>query len=344
MSATDILVIGSAHLDVLAGFDDRGQEKATDKIGSGVSFGFGGTALNVATWLQECGHRPYLLTALNTSSFAGQAILDAMRAGGLSRRYVLDDGELPDGAFVALVHKGDLRSAVSCTRVDESRKLAGRLEKILTRFSWAVFDCNLSTGVIGLIAEVCRRRSIHAIGAATSDTKAGRLQAILPHGVFALCMNRREASVLSASLEIADNAWDELRNRLKADTMIITDAASGWYLIQKDKDVAHYDPPPGIVPVTTLGSGDATCAGLIHALIRQLPVEEEINRMVVQSLRSRLPTKFAERTSPEAMRRFVHKRRAVHRFLAMLAFVAVVTLTWFIEHILAWLLALVLDP
>lgn len=68
MKRVKILVIGSAHIDVLAEFDDSDQKTEIDKIGNSVSFGFGGTALNIAAHLQELKHKPFVMTSLNKSS------------------------------------------------------------------------------------------------------------------------------------------------------------------------------------------------------------------------------------------------------------------------------------
>ena len=142
MKATRILVVGSAHLDVLASFDPAKQEDMVDVIGGKVEFGFGGTALNIAAWLKDMGHKPFLCTAINKLSFTGQAIHDAMTAGGLSSKHVIDDHSLPDSAFVAHVDatgNRNLHSAVSFMGVSESNRLIDRLRRVVSRCRWTSF-------------------------------------------------------------------------------------------------------------------------------------------------------------------------------------------------------------
>lgn len=309
MKPVKIFVIGSAHLDILAEFDDSEQKTEIDKIGNSISFSFGGTALNIATHLQDLKHKPFVLTSLNKSSMAGQAILNAFRAGRLSRKYLIDEPELPDSTFVGAVRNKSLNFAVSYMSVGESRHIVSKLERALHKFNWVVFDCNLSQGVIVKIAEICYDRKINLIGAATSETKAERLIATQPYGTTALCMNMSEAHVLMAASSINDENIIELRNKLNTKILMVTEGEKGWYLIENE--ATHYDPPAGIVPVTTLGAGDAACAGLINALIRNHNIPDEVNGVAVRALRSRFPSKFAERTSTEAFRKFTRKRHII---------------------------------
>ncbi|MCY4155400.1 MAG: PfkB family carbohydrate kinase [Gammaproteobacteria bacterium] len=306
MKRLKILVIGSAHLDVLAEFDDSNQKTEIDKIGNSVSFGFGGTALNVAAHLQEMKHKPFVMTSLNKSSMAGKAIINAFRSGRLSGKYLINEPELPDSTFVGAIKNKSLCFAVSYMSVGESLRIVSELEHALKKFNWVVFDCNLAAGIIQKIAEVCRNRKINLVGTATSDKKAGRLLATSSYGTTALCMNMSEADVLMSKCEINSDLTN-LRKSINTKTLMVTQGNKGWYLVQDEK--THYAPPQGIVPVTTLGAGDAACAGLINALMRELPIENEVNSVTARALRSRFPTGFAERTTTEAIHGYTRKRR-----------------------------------
>jgi len=336
MSPAKILVIGSAHLDILAEFDDAGQESAIDKIGSRVDIGFGGTALNIAAWLQDLEHKPYLLTAINKASFTGQAVLSALRAGKLSRKYIIDDDQLQDSVFVATIKNKSLHAATSYMGVSESACIINRLEAIIPRFRWVVFDCNLSEDVIGKIAAICLNRQIPAIGAATSDTKATRLIAARSYGTRALCMNRREASAIMKKLDLHGEELSELRTALSTKTLLVTAGDKGWHLVEDS--AAHYPPPAGIVPETTIGSGDAACAGLVNALVRKEPIPDIVKNMATRALRSRFPSGFAERISADALRRSARNRRKRQVILGVLGIVAAAALGWFVAQSLEWLL------
>lgn len=323
----------------MADFNVSGQANAIDKIGSGITLGFGGTALNIASWLRELGHKPYLLTAIDQTTFTGQAIMNALRAGGLSRKYVIDDPQLSDSAFVGALSNGDLHFAVSYMAVSESGRLERALNKVVPRFDWVVFDCNLSNWMIGTIADICKDHGNNLIGAGTSETKIERLSAVQPHGLKAASMNLREASALMSSKEVKPNQLLQLRNQLNCSTLIVTLGEEGWYLVRNE--VEHHPPPLGVNPTTTVGAGDAACAGLVNALVAQRPIPEEVNRVVARALRSKFPTTFSERTSAEVLPRIMRRRRMIRNgILSVSLFLVGCILTWVVEHGLAWVVTL----
>ena len=320
MKKTKILVIGSAHLDVLATFNPDGQKDKVDVIGDRVKFGVGGTALNIAAWLLDMGHKPYVFTAINKLSFPGQVVVQAMKAGGMSRKYIIDDASLPDSAFVAHIDTAMDRSlhfGVSCMAVGESHLLMNRLKSVVRKFDWIVFDCNLSKSVISQLSEHCSE-NVRLIGAATSDTKVERLIATKDKGTRALCMNHREALALlphldinheeNSNISISEDALVSLQKGLNCKTLMVTQDNKGWYLVSKE-GVVNHSPPLGIDPVTTVGAGDAACAGLLNALIHGRDIAEEVNRVTRQALWAIHATRFAENTSPEALRKYAKKRR-----------------------------------
>ncbi len=337
MISANILVIGSAHLDIFAEFKDVGQEVSVDKIGSRVDFDVGGTALNIAAWMQELGHKASLLTALNKSSFTGRAVLTAMRAGGLSRKYIIDDERLSESAFVATVKNKDLYSAISCMGIGQSTdSIIAKLEIVAAKFSWIIFDCNLSVEVIRKISEISKSQNIPIVGAATSAVKALNLLATQSIGTRALCMNRDEAAALQKALSIAEGVSDEslkeLQRKLNTRTLLVTDGEYGWYLI--DSAVNRNSTPAGVVPLTTIGAGDAACAGLVNALAKGEKSEsvcDTINLVVARALQVRSPTKFSELTSRDAIRQFDRSRRRTRIALTVILFVSAVIVTWFIE-------------
>ena len=303
----EILTIGSAHLDAVAEFDLVEQSAISDKIGSSVTLSFGGVALNVTAHLRDLGQDAYILTAFNRNTVAGRTLYSALRSGGIPRNYVLHDGNLPDSAYVGHMTGGRVESAISVMSVGESRELDSHLESVIPKFGWVVFDCNLSRGMIGRIAKICRAHDVNLVGLATSDAKAPRLTEASVQGMRAASMNRVEAEQLigllpgaSARSEVFDDAaLSSLRSWLNTEYLMVTAGRDGWYLVD-EASVTHHDRPEGIVPVNTLGAGDAAVAGLVDSLVQQSSIPEGVNRAVARALRSQYPTGFAETTSPEA--------------------------------------------
>lgn len=238
--------------------------------------------------------------------------MSALRAGGLSRRYVLDDKKLDVSAFVATMKNKRMHSAISCMRIEESNLLMSKFESVISRFRWVVFDCNLSRGMIERIAVICQQKRINLIGSATSDSKAIRLVSTLDYGTRALCMNEGEAKNLMRQFRIGNygrfsDSLMELRSRVKSQALLVTLGSKGAYLATEE--LKSFGPPEGIVPSSTLGAGGAACAGFVDAIVRGSDVSERVNAVVKQALQSRYPSKFAERTSSKALRGLGRKRR-----------------------------------
>ena len=123
-----------------------------------------------------------------------------------------------------------------------------------------------------------------------------------------------------------DEAFAGVRRWLGAAVLLVTAGEDGWYLVDAT-GVEHYSPPEGIVPVNSLGAGDAAAAGLVDALIRDESTAQGVERAITRALRSLYPTRFAQRTSPEAWPE--HQRR--NRAFAIARYVVLVLATLLIE-------------
>ena len=331
----DVLVVGSAHIDVVAEYDAASQGAISDKIGSSVTLSYGGVALNVTAHLRDVGQDAHIFTAFNRNTLSGRSLLSALKSGGIPTKFVINDTELPESAYVGHMAGGRVESAISSMSVGESRKLSGRLESVVRKFDWVVFDCNLSRGMIEDLAEICEERGINLVGLATSDAKAERLSSARSHGMRAASMNQAEFDQLliaarrsgSISGDVEGNeALSSVRMWLNTNVLLVTAGRNGWYLADSS-GVRHYRAPEGIVPVNSLGAGDAAAAGLVDSLIRDASIADGVERTVARALRSLYPTRFAQRTSPEAWPD--QKRR--NQVLSIARYVALVVATVIIE-------------
>ena len=329
-------------MDIVAEYDAGSQEGISDKIGSAVTLSYGGVAMNVTAHLRDIGQDAYILTAFNQNTLSGRALLSALKSGGIPTKFVISDPELPESAYVGHMSTGRVESAISSMSVGESRELSDRLESVLRKFSWVVFDCNLSRGMIKDITEICQERGINLVGLATSDAKAGRLSAASKYGMQAASMNRAEFEQLlvaarrsgSISAEVhGDEALLSVRTWLNTSVLLVTAGRDGWFLVDAS-GVMRYGSPEGIVPVNSLGAGDAAAAGLVDSLIRGRSITEGVERAVSRALRSAYPTRFAQRTSPEAW----PEQRRRNQVVAVARYVALVVATLTIELLLSRIL------
>ena len=279
----------------------------------------------------------YILTAFNRNTVSGRALHAALGSGGIPRKYVVHDGDLPESAYVGHMTTGRVESAISVMSVGESRELSAKIRHVVPRFKWVIFDCNLSREMISHIAKMCKDMTSTSSASQTSDAKAPRLTEASEHGMRAACMNRAEAEQLIRLFRgsgtnpgaIDDAALARLRAQLNADYLMVTDGRDGWYLVDAGT-VTHHDRPEGVVPVNSLGAGDAAAAGLVDSLVRGSSIPDGVSRAVTRSLRSQYPTQFAEGTSPEAWLK--QRRRA--RFVQAGAYLAAVIATLVVETVL----------
>ena len=280
---TDILVIGSVHLDAIANFEDAGQETAVDKIGAEFRLGVGGTAYNIAQSLKTLGHEPYLFSALNRQTNSAPIIDRALDNKGLRADYLLDDPTLGESAFVALFRSGELFLASSHTNVDQSQIITDTLPLILPNFEWVIADCNLSQAQIEAIAADCQRHGANLIGAATSEAKAPRFLASAPHTSRAFTMNAREAHALQIASDVAFDDREALRQTVRTELLLVTQGAAGFDIITPAGATSH-KPPQVLNPRHTNGAGDAATAALTHALVAGAPIPDTIHAFTADSL------------------------------------------------------------
>lgn len=188
-----ILVIGSAHLDILG--RTTGDDSTIDKIGQ-VSIEIGGTGCNIAANLAKMGVVPRLLTALNTSIYA-KIIADHLRKSGVDLR-VHSDPALPDSAFSAHIDSdGEMTSAVSAISVEHVTFFDQEILAALANARACVVEANLSRATLAQVAHLCEQERVPLYAAAVSEEKSLRLLALAHSGALSgVFMNRTEAGYL----------------------------------------------------------------------------------------------------------------------------------------------------
>lgn len=188
MSA-DILVAGSAHLDILG--TSTGDDATIDKVGE-VSIEIGGAGGNIATNLAHLGLRPRLLTGMAANSTYSEIIKAHLRSNGVEVRVLQCDG-LPDAIFSAHIKKdGDLLSAISSMPLDRVRFEDHYVAQAMIDVRCVVIESNLSAESMQQIARIARGLAIPIYATTAAEEKCLRLGGLsgLVDGVF---MNEIEA-------------------------------------------------------------------------------------------------------------------------------------------------------
>ncbi len=260
--ALKVLVVGSAHLDMLA--RPLIDSPHRDRIGT-VSVEVGGTACNLAFNLRRLEQRVRLLTAWGSSP------VERMMAGHIESQGVelmADEVRgMPLAAFAAqLTANGNLESAISATPVDTHIFCEARINEALDGVDYAIVEANLSEKTVSAIAQRSHELGIPVFALAVSEDKAERLLPALSQSFFrAVFMNAEECERLLAIEHAADPA--EIAESSDT-TLVVTRGERGAMAYLPDGRRLRLPPPVLQDMKTLLGVGDAFSVGIIDGMMR----------------------------------------------------------------------------
>ena len=254
------LVIGSAHLDIIA--RPASESEHRDRIGS-VTIEAGGTACNLAFNLRRLGRPVRLLTAW------GGSPIERLMGGHIEEKgveFIADEIEgMPLAAFVAqLTVQGDMHTAVSATPVDTHTFQEARIREVLGGIGYVIVEANLNTQSLHSIVTVCREAGIPVYALAVSQDKVERLAHILP-SVTAAFMNGAESERLMEVMHAIDPA--DLA-KLAGTTLVVTRGERGAVVYHPDETRLKIPAPRLEYINTLLGVGDAFSVGIIDGVVQ----------------------------------------------------------------------------
>ena len=290
----EFLVIGSAHLDVIATADAN--QNLTDKQGQ-VSIEIGGSAGNIALNLKQLGASVSLLTASNQSTYS-TLVMNLLQRKGVDV-FVEKNDDLPLSAFSAhLDAKGEMIGAVTCAGVELHKFSDEVLEGALANANCVIVDCNLSQSELLRITSLCSERFIPVYATGVSEQKALRLAEIAPI-LEAAFINRREA------LYIAEHAFGE-KNQVDlaklaekmATTLVVTDGVKEAIVARAvPRKVTRINPQTQKDVQNVLGMSDAFIASTVFALMSfEMGIEDSAYTMLpyLSGIASRTGCNLAE--------------------------------------------------
>jgi diguanylate cyclase (GGDEF)-like protein len=258
------LIIGSAHLDILA--EPTGYKDTVDKPGT-MRIAFGGTGSNIAINLSSLGAEVTFVTALNDSAISRFFIQELEDAGVKTMTYYAN---LPESGFCAMVQDGDMVSAVSAIAVEAyDFKDDSALLKLIGEADWLVLDFNLNVQSLkNLIGMAQQARSENSFGpriavALVSQSKALKLSE-LEQGVDYVFGNANEFGYVRSKY---------LHWEMKKETVyVITrglEGASAYH-----NGIMKYDVKaiPVDTPANVMGAGDAFASGMLYSISRGNPL------------------------------------------------------------------------
>jgi sugar/nucleoside kinase (ribokinase family) len=254
-----ILVIGSAHLDILADFQPD-QIGLIDKIGL-FHYCAGGTAFNIAINLAHCGKPVVLYTHLRRGSLAADLISRRCRSNGIPETFIVEEDHFPDSAFIAHRCKQDLISAVSAMAISEAKLSEDRLREALRHCRLAATECNLIESQLALVSRLAYEEKKPLLMAGVSAPKAPRVQQVFQpangeRALLLFALNQHEAEHFMGG---AFGTWtgEALLAKAQARNAVVSRGPAGCVLYAAGRPALELPAP--VVPTicSTSGAGDA---------------------------------------------------------------------------------------
>lgn len=255
--SVDIVVVGSAHLDILS--TALSGEGTLDKPGH-LSIHVGGCAYNLAVNLAAMDVRVCFVSAFNPSAFS-KMIISEIEGHQIEVLPVFDDA-LSDSGFSAHIVNNDIQSAVSCIALgDYDFPLTDDIAAQIKVAKHLFIECNMTIESINRYVLFAKAHAVPVSLALVSEEKALKLQHVL-HVDHVFC-NFREYNHL---IQRGD-AWNPSDDY----ELFVTMGARGAVCYRGFSTVGKVSPPVVSAPSSLLGAGDGFAAGVIGEKLKQAP-------------------------------------------------------------------------
>ncbi len=273
-----VLVIGGAGVDLIGRLD--GDLVAGTKNPANIRTSYGGVARNVAENLSLLGQRTILLTAVGDDQAGKQLLAQAVQAG-VDVSHVLTTDEHPTGTYLGVLNRqGALQFALDDINATQALTPAyiESHKDLFKAASLVFFDANLPKATMRKIFSKARLARIPVCADPTSTGLATRLEPFIER-LSLITPNGEEAGVLCDQIIENDQPQDALEAAKRlvtkgADTVLVSLGEFG--VVYATSATSGYIPAIRTTVVDPTGAGDALNAGVIYALLNQIPLDDAV--------------------------------------------------------------------
>lgn len=264
-----IVVVGSAHLDVLA--TATGDDLAIDKIGQ-VSIDVGGTGANIAINLKKMGADVTMITAMNSSAFS-RIVKEFMASHGV--KMLVETFSGPDAVFSAHIDKdGEMVSAVSSMPVGFVTFDEGAICDLLSGADCLILECNVSAHELDRLTTLANTMMVPVFIAAVSEEKSLRIKEVSGK-IECVFMNGKEASYYRSHCLWDIGSFEDMAKAMET-SLIVTMGAEGAFFANQARTI-RIPPPRTNGTANFLGAGDAFMAATVFQHIgERKPIQEAV--------------------------------------------------------------------
>ncbi|WP_132554098.1 carbohydrate kinase family protein [Rhizobium azibense] len=310
-----ILVLGGAHID------RRGRisgETAPGASNPGAWFEEpGGGGFNAARNLARLGVDVTMISPRGGDP-AGEMVTEAANAAGITDRpFVFLDRQTP--SYTAILERdGNLVIALAdmeLYRYFVPRRLAIRwVREAFASSDLILFDANLPEETIVAIVSRANRLGLPVAAIAISPAKVVKLKACIG-GIDHLFLNEAEAAALTGQCPDKPEDWVSLLGDIGLKSGVITRGQRELIAFGKGGTFCLQPPPVETIADVT-GAGDSLAAGILSALMQDLPLEEALRHGVAAAaLTVQSPYAVNEKLSSELLAEtlaLVQRARILH--------------------------------
>lgn len=288
-----VLAVGAANMDIAG----SGAKKLApgDSTPGQVRSAAGGVARNVAENLARLGHRVCLLSAVG-DDLHGHSLLESTRTAGVDVRCCRVLGDAATSTYVSLHGPdGEMVAAVNDMAILEriTPEHLARYASRVTNAAALMLDCNLSEAALAWLFAHARDAPVFVDG-----VSAFKCRRVLPWlgRVFTLKANRLEAQALWGRPVRSDAAVKAAARWLHAQgvqQVVLSLGERGVYWSESGRvsgratesvqgrsaqgGTSGWHAAPPVIVASATGAGDALMAGLLHAYLHGVPLEQAVN-------------------------------------------------------------------
>jgi ribokinase len=264
-SPFDVVVVGSAHMDVVVHMSRRpvlGETVAADSWRLQI----GGKGANQALQASAQGARVAMIGRVGTDQF-GAIISDGLAAAGVDVGYLVVDGDNSSGMGIAMIGSDGVPQGITAGGVNASIGSADidTAQAVFSGASCLLLQQEISPGANIAAARMARRNGVRVI---LNAAPASPLNTELDGNIDVLVVNEIEAAMMSGMDEVTDAGSAAVAAELlvkSVATILVTLGGNGVVVLERGGSPVHIQGHP-VAVVDALGAGDSFIGGLAARL------------------------------------------------------------------------------